>query len=128
MADDFRLDAQQVEDTFEACLGDDVEVDAIAFLARLDKAKLADHAELILAMLLELPTEFRASAGGGWSFLNACNDRHGNQWTGLHRTMAQLFAMGQGLGLVACLLPRDLWEALPGGVPYYAILDKEQAS
>lgn len=117
----FRLHAQQVEDTFEACLGDDVEVDAIVGSVRFDKAKLADHAELIAAMLLELPTQFLSTGGGGWSFLNACDDRHGNQWTGLQRTMAHLFALGLGIGMVKTLLPRELWDALPGGMPYYVV-------
>jgi hypothetical protein len=120
----FRLDPSQVENVFEACQGTDIEVDAIVSMVSFDKAKLADHAELILAMLLELPTEFRQSAGG-WSFLQACMDRHGDQWTGLHRTMARLFAMGIALGLVKSLMPRELWEALPGGMPYYVILDEQ---
>lgn len=117
----FRLTAEQVEQTFKACQGVDVEVDAIVGLVRFDKSKLADHAELVAAMLLELPTEFRADGGGGWSFLNACNDRHGNQWTGFHRTMAMLFALGQGIGMVQCQLPREVWDVLPGGMPYYVI-------
>lgn len=134
---EFRLDPDQVTDTYAACMSsttsagsalplgpDEIEVDAIAFIARFDRTRLQDHAELITAMLLELPEQFRESAGGGWSFLQACDDRHGRQWTGLHRTMAMLFAMGEALGLVKCLLPRDMWDALPGGVPYYVILDR----
>lgn len=106
----FRLDPRQVEETFSACLlndhpeADAVEVDCIVFPAKLSKSELADLAELILAMLLELPEQFRQSGGGGWSFLNACDDRHGNQWTGLHRTMAMLFGLGLGLGLVEWLI------------------------
>ncbi len=123
----FTLDPDQVEQVFRDCLTDSedgsVEVDVINGRARLDKAKLADHAELIAAMLLELPEQFRRSGGGGWSFLNACEDRHGNQWTGMHRTMAWLFGLGMGIGMVECMLPRDLWEALPGGMPYYLVKD-----
>lgn len=129
---EFRLNPQQVEETFQKCLAGDtddeniVDVDMIVAIARLDRRLVADHAELILAMLLELPTEFRASGGGGWSFLNACMDRHGDQWTGLHQTMAMLFALGQATDppLVTCQLPRDVWPALPGGMPYYVINDK----
>lgn len=129
----FSLDAAQVERTYASCLGEGVEVtDAITGPVTLDtcnvlsfdKGRLADHAELVAAMLLELPDEFRESGGGGWSFLNACDDRHGRQWTGLHSTMAELFALGLGLGLVKSLLPRDMWDVLPGGVPYYVVLDK----
>lgn len=83
---------------------------------RLEAAKPA-----IAAMLGELPEEFRADKGGGWTFLNACNTRDGEQWTGMQSTMEELFALGMGVGLVTCVLPRDLWPALPGGVPYYAV-------
>lgn len=124
---DFRLDPKQVEETFAACLTDDaeagIEVDMIVGRALLDKSRVADHAELIGAMLLELPVGFRKSGGGGWSFLYACNDRHGHQWTGLHRTMAMLFALGQAAGLAECQFPRDMWDVLPGGMPYYVIND-----
>lgn len=91
---------------------------------RFSKARIAEEAERIAFMLSELPTEFRTTekgGGGGWSFLNACMDRHGNQWTGMHMTMAQLFALGQAAGLVDLLLPPEMWPALPGGVPYYAV-------
>lgn len=125
MSDTFRLNPEQVGETFEACAGRDVEVDMIIAKVSFDKIKLMEHAELIGAMLLELPLEFRQSGGGGWSFLQACMDRHGNQWTGLHLRMGQLFAMGEALGLVKCPIPRTMWSVLPGGMPYYIILDKQ---
>jgi hypothetical protein len=37
--------------------------------------------------------------------------------------MAQLFALGLGIGMVECQLPRELWDMLPGGVPYYVVND-----
>jgi hypothetical protein len=75
----------------------------------------------IRAMLAELPDQFRKSGEGGWSFLNACQDRHGSQGTGLHADMEILFMLGIAAGLVTEVLPRDLWSALPGGMPYYAV-------
>jgi hypothetical protein len=72
-------------------------------------------------MLAELPDMFKESGGGGWSFLNACDDRHGNQWTGLHQRMEQLFQLGIGIDKVECQLPREVWPALPGGMPYYIV-------
>jgi hypothetical protein len=127
----FRLDSQQVEDTFIDCVPeeegggiDPEEFDMIVQPVIIDKAKAREHGELILAMLMELPEQFRESGGGGWSFLNACDDRHGTQWTGLHQRMGQLFVLGQAIGMVRPLLPREMWDALPGGMPYYQILDK----
>jgi hypothetical protein len=78
--------------------------------------------ENILAMLKELPDEFLASKGGGWTFLNMCNDRHGNQWSDLHKTMEQLVLLGIGAG-VAKWQMMEMKEAMPGGMPYVLVLD-----
>lgn len=120
-----RLDPAVVESTFAACHDDDGEIviDGSIAAARFNEDRLADHAESIRAMLLELPDQFRASGGGGWSFLNACEDRHGDLWTGMQSTVAMLFALGIGIGMVDLLLPREMWASLPGGMPYYVIKD-----
>ncbi len=70
--------------------------------------------------LLALPDSFQASGGGGMSFLNACMDRNGVQW-GEHRDIEQLFCLGTALKLCSLCLPRDMWDALPGGMPYYVV-------
>ena len=77
----------------------------------------------IIEMLNELPSQFKEKSGGGWSFLNACNDKDGNLWTGFQQTMEQLFQLGIGIGKVKCLMPRDMWKVLPGGMPYYVITE-----
>lgn len=132
---EFRLDPDQVRDTFHDCLfetkqeaessPDAVTVEGIVWNAVLNKVKLDEHAELIMRMLMELPDQFRLSAGGGWSFLNACDDRHGNQWTSFHETMMMLFMLGIGIGKVTAPVPREMWNILPGGMPYYVILDRD---
>lgn len=88
----------------------------------LDKVTLEKNKETIMEMLMELPLEFRENSGGGYSFLGACNDKNGNQWTGLHMVMERLFILGIGIGKVKELFPRELRSALPGGMPYYVIL------
>lgn len=89
--------------------------------------RVQEHREEIVAMLDELPDEFKLSTGGGgWTFLNACNTKDGEQWTGLHKQMEALFALGIAVDYVSEVLPRALWEILPGGMPYYQILDKVQ--
>jgi len=82
--------------------------------------RLGDHENDISHLLSQLPAEFMADGGGGWSFLNACVRVDGVQWAE-HITIEQLFALGQALGLVQCLLPRSAWPALPGGMPYYSV-------
>ena len=87
--------------------------------------KLEKHREEILDLLDELSDDYKEGGGGGMTFLNACNDKHGNQWTGEHRTMEELFCLGIGIGAVTECMPRDMWEVMPGGMPYYAIKKRE---
>lgn len=85
--------------------------------------RLASHRDEIGALLLELPDGFQTGkgGGGGWSFLNACMDRHDNQWTGLHRTQEHLLVLGIATKQARFLFPRDFWASLPGNVPYFAV-------
>ena len=85
-----------------------------------NRERLESHREEIMVMLAELPDEFRESRGG-WSFLNACMDRHGNEWTGMQRTVDHLFTLGIALDMAAYVFPRGLWEVLPGGMPYLVV-------
>jgi hypothetical protein len=87
----------------------------------LDRPTLEANRAEITEMLSQLPDQFKISSGGGWTFLNACNDREGNQWTGDHYRMEELLVMGMGLDLVGYLLPRDFWVVLPGGMPYLVV-------
>lgn len=77
----------------------------------------------VKAMLDELADDFKASGGGGMSFLNMCMDRNDNQWTGFHAIQEELCLMGIALGLVEWQLPREMWAVLPGGVPYLMYKD-----
>jgi len=85
------------------------------------KEKITKHEEDIRSMLSELPENFRQDKGGGWTFLNACNRADGVQWTGLHRDMEALFCLGIAAGLAEWTMPREMWEVMPGGMPYVAI-------
>jgi hypothetical protein len=101
-----------------------VHVDGILHPWGFHRERLESHRVEISKMLQGLPIEFRDQAhggGGGWSFLNACQDANDVQWTGLHQTMDVLICLGIGLGLAEWLLPRDMWEALPGGMPYFVV-------
>lgn len=76
----------------------------------------------ISKMLDQLPDEFKKSGGGGMSFLNMCNDKEGNQWCDIHRTMDELLTMGIASQKVSFLAPREMWSVLPGGLPYVVVL------
>lgn len=87
--------------------------------------RLESHRGEVREMLAELDDSFKQTGGGGMSFLNMCMDRHGEQWTGLHQTQEQLCLLGIALGLARWVLPREMWQVLPGGMPYLVVLDRE---
>lgn len=81
------LNAEAVEKVFLDCLFDDsatedeiVEIEGIVNNFAFNSARLEANKNTIISLLEELPDEFRQSLGGGWSFLNACNDKHGSHW------------------------------------------------
>jgi len=128
MGTDTLLNPEFVQAIFNDCLfkpGEDtsnhVKAEGISCNIGFHPARLESHKDEIVAMLDELPDDFKESGGGGMSFLNACNDKHGNQWTGFHQRMEQLFQLGIGIGKVKLLMPREMWSALPGGMPYYVV-------
>lgn len=91
--------------------------------------RLEEKRDEVRCWLRALPHQFHADGGedgGGWSFLNACNQENGMQWTGLHQRMEQLFCLGMGLGYAVSLFPRAFWDSIPGGMPYYLINLSEQ--
>ena len=72
-------------------------------------------------MLAELSDDFKTSGGGGMSFLNACMDKHGNQWTGMHLRQEQLVQLGIAIGEVEYAASREMWRLFPGGMPYFVV-------
>lgn len=123
-----KLNSQRVEEIFMDCLfrdGEDtskhVVAEGIVRTVGFHPERLQGHKEEISALLDELPDTFKKSGGGGMSFLHACIDKHGNQWTSLHLRMEQLFQLGIATGKVELLMPREMWPALPGSMPYYVV-------
>jgi len=123
-----KLTAAAVAKLFEVCEFNDsdlprkrIVVEGIMSKYALHRGRLQAHQGEIMALLAELPEQFRRTVGGGWSFLNACEDRHGNQWTGLQRSVEQLVVLGLGIGKVEFMLSREQWHIFPGRVPYLMI-------
>lgn len=83
--------------------------------------RLKENETTIIEMLNDLPDSFKKDGGGGMSFLNMCQDKDDNQWTGLHQTMDKLVCLGNAIGKLSFLLPRQIWSSLPGGMPYLVI-------
>lgn len=85
------------------------------------RERLAGHTQEIVDELADLPEPFRIDKGG-WSFLNGCIDKDGNQW-GEQFNVQELMLLGLAAGKVTYLLPRQHWDRLPGGMPYFAVHD-----
>lgn len=82
--------------------------------------RLASHKAEIKEMLSQLPEQFHAGTGDGWSFLQACMTRTGQQW-GEHRNIDALLCLGIATKQARILFPRSMWNAFPGGVPYFVV-------
>ena len=82
--------------------------------------RLETHKTEIAELLAELPDNFQAEIGGGWSFLNACMTKDDKQW-GEHRDIECLVALGIATDQAKWMMPRDMWSILPGGMPYFSV-------
>lgn len=127
------LDAERVEAIIHDCLfrpgepqDNPLKVDGIMGQFGFHRARLAAHKDEIVAMLAELPDAFQEKKGGGYTFLNLCDDRHGNQWTGFHKIMEALVVLGIGVRRVQYNVPRPLWTSLPMGMPYIVVLEADR--
>ena len=83
--------------------------------------RLKENEPVIIEMINDLPDEFKKTGGGGISFLNMCNDKNGNQWADLHKTMDELVVLGNAIGKLSFLMPKEMWSVLPGGMPYLVV-------
>jgi len=125
-----KLSASNVREIFIDCLFNDDEVgtedklppeaiivDGLTYNFGFHNGRVADHAKEIEELLDQLPAEFKK----GGSFLNMCVDINGNQW-GKHRNMEELVCLGLAIGKLKLCSPREMWNVLPGGMPYYQII------
>ena len=127
-----QLTADAVSQIFRDCLfkeGEDhsghIAAHGIMTVVGFHPQRIKNHKEEIVKLLYALPIEFQEASGGGFSFLAACNDKNGEQWTGMQVVMEQLFLLGMAAKRVKCLMPREMWSMLPGGMPYYAVTEVE---
>lgn len=120
-----QLTHQNVEAVFADCLADTAEytLKGVLIEVAFNREKIVEHEQDIMQMLMQLPKEFHRPGGCGWSFLNMCIDKNGNQWNDFHQTQDKLVCLCRSIGAVEFLMPRDLWKALPGGMPYIVIND-----
>lgn len=124
-----KLTSENVLKTLRACFSqpdnrDDVIVEGVRAILHFDKTKIDAHRSDILSMLSQLPDEFKLHSGGGMTYLNMCLDKDGRQWTGELLIMDGLVCLGLAVGVVEySIADREIWKALPGGVPYITIME-----
>ena len=123
-----KLNSENVHNTFMNCLFKDGEPTETHIVGEGVKVKVGFHPErlkecepLIEEMLDGLPDNFKKTGGGGWTFLNMCQDKEENQWADLHQTVDELVALGTATKKLSFLMPREMWEVLPGGMPYLVV-------
>jgi hypothetical protein len=97
-----------------------IKVDGLVNNFAFHPERIAQAKPQIDALLAELPDNFHRNKGGGWTFLNACQDRDGEQWTGFHQAMEQLVCLGIAVGSASWMM-REMADILPGGVPYFEV-------
>ena len=97
--------------------GDAILVEGITRKFGFHPKRLLANEEAIVACVMDMQDNFFADKGGGWSFLQMCMDKHGDQWAE-HPTMEELIVLAMGLGLAKWCLPKEMWAALPGNMPY----------
>lgn len=124
---DTMLTAEKVHTVIIDCLfreGEDttdhIPVSGVVLNLGFHPGRLKEHTDEIAELLAELPEGFSENMGGGRSFLDACMDKHGEQW-GEHRNVDELLTLGLASGLVSYCLPREVWHVLPGGMPYFTV-------
>jgi hypothetical protein len=126
MVDKITLSSQTIDDLMHDCLTEDSDgltVEGVVNNYVLDKKALETHREDLKALAAQLPLEFHMSTGGGWSFRNLCMNREGVQWTSFHHVQEALCVLLIGLDVAEWVLPREMWQILPGGMPYFVIKD-----
>lgn len=116
--------AELVHTIFVRCLATDlipedeqIKVEGLVHNFSFHKASLEECGPEVLRILEEMHDTFKLGSGDGWSFLLLPFDKYGNHWCE-HNTAEKLVVLGIGLDLVSYLIPRDMWDVLPGGVPY----------
>lgn len=121
--------AERVDSALRGCLydaptasaNDAVVVEGIVNKFGFDPASIARNRAEIECLIDEIvPDVFYRGSGDeiGMSFLQLCDDKHGQQWTGMHQTMEALYVLAAAIGRARFCLPREFWGALPGGMPY----------
>lgn len=130
-----KLTPDNVREVYLACLFDDsvprevaqkraIVVEGVTFTTGFDPDKIRELRTSIDDLLDQLPERFEK----GWSFLNLCDNREGELWTGEHQLCQELVMLGIAHGRMSYCMSRDMWSILPGGMPYVLLTPRKETS
>lgn len=116
-----KLTAKNVNDLFYTVLFNDgedhtgyIRVNGVTQNFGLHPGRVASVKERVGELLGQLDPSFFSD--DGQSFLQLPFSADGTHWCE-HRTAQELMVLGLATGLMVSPLPREMWMALPGGVP-----------
>lgn len=92
-------------------------IEGFVYSYLVDVEKLEKDRDIVRSWIAMLPTEFLAEGGGGWTALNLQQTGAGEQW-GEQIDGERLYVLAAALGIAKPVLPRAMWSAFPGGMPY----------
>jgi len=125
-----KLTAQNVHEIFMGCLfangestNEFIKAEGVQMNIGFHPGRIKENEENIISMLSDLPDQFMKSKGGGWSFLNACQDKNNEQWADMHQSVDELLCLGLAISKIKFLFGREMWRDSPGGVPYFMVID-----
>ena len=98
-----------------------IRVDGVQYSYVFSPELLEEKREDVKSMLSQLKPAFFMNSGGGWSFLNLCETKDDELWTGSHMFCDVLYCLANALGMARFCLPRQYWSSLRGGMPYIQI-------
>lgn len=82
--------------------------------------RLESHRQDVKSMLSNMEDAFMVEKGGGMSLIRMPFTKDGKQF-GEQIDAECLYVLGNALGYCKFCLPREMWDILPGGMPYVQI-------
>ncbi len=123
------IDAKEINIIFRACLFKEEEIidgkppegfldiDGVRSHVGFHPDRVQQYKSRIEYFLSEIHPDFSSQEAGGTSFVNLPFDKEGTQW-GEHQNADELLILGLAIDRFEYLMPREIWSALPGGMPY----------
>lgn len=124
------ISSEEVTEIFKDCLYRDEElidgkpliepiiIQGIRSMYGLHPERIKYYSSKIEEFMNVMPNEFKQ----GWSFLNLCKTKDGDLWTGLHSVCEELMVLAIASGKMVYCCEKDMWDVLPGKVPYVKII------